>query len=132
MWFTKKRPPPIRSLVCEGSVLHGELRFVDGLRIDGEVHGDVLAVAGGHSLLVISEKARVHGKVKAEHVIIGGEVVGPIHCDELLELQPHARVLGDVRYGTLEMHPGASINGELRSIKTNERPALKLAASNDQ
>ncbi len=97
MWFTRKRQPPIRSLVCEGSVLRGELRFVDGLRIDGEVHGDVLAVGGGSTLLVISEKARVHGRVKAGHVIINGEVLGPIHCDDLLELQPKARVVGDVR-----------------------------------
>jgi len=132
MWFKRKRPPPIRSLVCEGSVVHGELRFVDGLRIDGEVQGDVLAVPGSHSLLVISEKARVHGKVIAEHVIISGEVHGPIHCDGLLELHPKARIVGNVCYGTLEMHHGASINGELRSPKAAERPALKLAASNDK
>jgi cytoskeletal protein CcmA (bactofilin family) len=131
MWFKRKRQPPIRSLVCEGTVVQGSLRFVDGLRIDGEVHGDVLATPGGHTLLVISEKARVHGKVKAEHVIISGEVVGPIHCDELLELQPKARVVGDVRYGTLEMHHGASINGDLRSLKSTDRPTLTLAASND-
>lgn len=131
MWFTRKRQPPIRSLVCDGTVVQGSLRFVDGLRIDGEVHGDVLATPGGHTLLVISEKARVHGKVKAEHVIISGEVVGPIHCDELLELQPKARVVGDVRYGTLEMHHGASINGDLRSLKSTDRPTLTLAASND-
>jgi cytoskeletal protein CcmA (bactofilin family) len=131
MWFKRKRQPPIRSLVCEGTVVQGSLRFVDGLRIDGEVHGDVLATPGGHTLLVISEKARVHGKVKAEHVIISGEVVGPIHCDDLLELQPKARVVGDVRYGTLEMHHGASINGDLRSLKSTDRPTLTLAASND-
>ena len=84
-----------------------------------------------HSLLVISEKARVHGKVKAGHVIINGEVLGPIQCDELLELQPKARVVGDVRYGSLEMHQGATIDGELRSLKADESPTLKLAASND-
>jgi cytoskeletal protein CcmA (bactofilin family) len=131
MWFKRRRQPPIRSLVCEGSVVRGELRFVDGLRIDGEVHGDVLATSGTNSLLVISENARVHGKVKAGHVIISGEVFGPIHCDELLELQPKARVVGNVRYGTLEMHHGASIDGELRSLKSTERPTLTLAASND-
>jgi hypothetical protein len=66
------------------------------------VHGDVLATTDGRSLLVISEKARVHGKVKAGHVIINGEVQGPVHSDELLELQPKARVTGDVRYERLK------------------------------
>ncbi len=132
MWFKRKRPPPIRSLVCDGTVVKGELRFVDGLRIDGVVHGDVLAVPGGDSLLVVSEKARVHGKVMAAHVIINGEVHGPVQCDGLLELHPKARIVGNVGYGTLEMHHGASIDGELRSLKSAERPALKLAASNEK
>jgi cytoskeletal protein CcmA (bactofilin family) len=130
-WLFKKKPPPIRSLVGEGMVVRGNLDFVDGLRVDGEVHGDVIAEAGSRSLLVISEKAKVHGKVKAVHVIINGEVFGPVHCDELLELQPKARVTGDLRYELLEMHPGAQVDGELKPLKTAERPALKLAASND-
>jgi cytoskeletal protein CcmA (bactofilin family) len=131
MGFGRKSQPPIRSLVGEGTRLSGELRFRDGLRIDGEVDGDVLADADSRSLLVISEKARVRGKVMAAHVIINGEVMGPVESHELLELQPKARIIGDVRYELLEMHPGAMIDGELRPIKAAERPALKLAASND-
>lgn len=128
--FSRKKPPPIRSLIGEGTVVHGEVRFVEGLRIDGEVHGDVVATEG-RSILVISENARVHGKVLASHVIINGEVKGPVQSDELLELQPKARVLGDVRYDILEMHPGAQIDGEVKPLKGAEKPALKLAASND-
>jgi cytoskeletal protein CcmA (bactofilin family) len=48
----------------------------------------------------------------------------------LLELQPKARVWGDVRYEALEMHQGATIDGELRPLKADEKPAIKLAASN--
>ena len=131
MWFGKKAQPPIRSLVGEGMVVTGELRFTEGLRIDGEVHGDVIASGEARSILVISERARVHGKVKASHVIINGEIFGPVLSDELLELQPKARIVGDVRYEVLEMHPGALIDGELKPLKSAEKPALKLAASND-
>lgn len=130
MFFTRKAQAPIRSLIGEGTVLKGELHFQDGLRIDGEVHGDVLAQPGAESLVVISENARVHGKVNAAHVIINGEVRGPVVCTTLLELQPKAVVVGDVRYEVLEMHPGASVDGELKPLKSPERPALKLAASN--
>jgi cytoskeletal protein CcmA (bactofilin family) len=127
---SKKKQPPIRTLIGEGTVIQGELRFTEGLRIDGEVHGDVLATGEGHSILVISEKARVLGKVRAAHVIVNGCVTGPIQSDELLELQPNARIVGDVRYEVLEMHQGATIDGELRPLKAEEKPALKLAASN--
>jgi cytoskeletal protein CcmA (bactofilin family) len=129
MWFGKRKQPPIRSLIGEGTVVHGELRFSDGLRIDGEVHGDVVAMGDAPNMVVISEKARVLGKVKAGHVIINGEVNGPVQSDELLELQPKARIIGDVRYETLEMHPGATIDGQVRSLKADEKPALKLAAT---
>ncbi len=129
MWFRSRKPAPIRSLVGEGTVLRGGLTFVDGLRIDGEVHGDVTA-AGAGSLLVVGEKARICGKVKAGHVIINGAVSGPVQADELLELQPKARVVGEVSYTLLEMHQGATVDGELRPLKSEDRPPLKLAASN--
>lgn len=130
-WLGKKRPPPIRSLVGDGMVVNGSLRFREGLRIDGQVMGDVIADGEGRSILVISDNARVHGRVSASHVIISGEVRGPVHSTEMLELQPKARVTGDVRYELLEMHPGALVDGELKPLKSAEKPALKLAASND-
>jgi cytoskeletal protein CcmA (bactofilin family) len=75
-WLGKKKPPPIRSLISEGTVVKGDISFAEGLRIDGEVHGSVSAAGDGDNMLVISEKARVHGKVVAGHVIINGEVRG--------------------------------------------------------
>lgn len=127
-----KKQPPIRSLVGEGMVVSGHLKFTEGLRVDGEVNGDVLASDdGAASIVVISENARVHGKVKASHVIINGEVHGPVHCTELLELQPKARVMGDIKYEMLEMHAGAQVGGELTPLRNAEKPALKLAASNE-
>lgn len=131
--FAKKKQPPIRTLIGEGTVIRGELQFSDGLRIDGEVQGDVIAGAVDTSILVISEKAKVVGKVKAGHVIINGHVTGPVQADVLLELQPKAVIVGDVKYEALEMHQGATIEGELRPLKAEEKPALiKLAASNAQ
>ena len=108
-----------------------ESHFADGLRVDGELLGDVIADGNARSMLVISEKARVHRKVKADHVIINGEVRGPAHCDELLELQPKARIVGDIRYEMLKMHQGALVDGEPKPLKSTEKPSLKLAASND-
>ena len=127
----KKKPPPIRSLIGEGMTVKGTVFFAEGMRIDGRVEGDVIATGETHSILVISEKARIMGKVMAAHVIINGEVEGPIVCQEMLELQPKARITGDIRYDVLEMHPGALVDGELRSLKSADKPQLKLAASND-
>lgn len=129
--FGQKKPPQIRTLIGEGTVITGELRFSDGLRIDGEVVGDVVAEGERRSVVVISEKARITGKVKAGHVIVNGQIHGPVLAEDLLELQPKAVIVGDVSYEVLEMHQGATIRGELRPLKAEEdKPALKLAASN--
>jgi cytoskeletal protein CcmA (bactofilin family) len=131
MLFGKKAQPPIRTLIGEGTVLQGEVRFTEGLRVDGEVRGDVIAEESVPSVVVISENAKVHGRVKAAHVIINGEVHSPVESYTLLELQPRARVVGDIRYESLEMHQGAQVDGELRPLKAADRPSLVLAASND-
>jgi cytoskeletal protein CcmA (bactofilin family) len=129
--FGWKKTPMIRTLVGEGTVITGEVRFADGLRIDGEVIGNITSTGDNRSLLVISDKAKVTGKVRAGHVIINGMVSGPVIAEDLLELQPKARIVGDVRYEALEMHQGATIDGELHPLKSDEKPAaLKLASNN--
>ena len=127
--FNRKKPPPIRTLISEGTVIQGELRFSEGLRIDGEVRGDVIDSGSERSILVISEKAQVIGKVKAGHVIVNGAIKGPVVAEELLELQPKANIVGDVKYEAIEMHQGATIQGMLHPLKAEDKPALKLATA---
>lgn len=128
--FGKKKQPPIKSLIAQGTVITGDIEFIDGLRIDGEVKGNLRAVEGHASLLVVSETAVVCGEVRADHVILNGTVRGPVHARDLLELQPKARVEGDVNYKALEMHQGALITGQLRHLADTpvaEKPTLVLA-----
>lgn len=128
--FNTKKQPPLKSLIAQGTRIDGNLVFVDGLRVDGEVNGDVRANEDNPSILVISETARINGSLQADHIIINGSVTGPIHAFELVELQPKARIQGDVTYKGLEMHQGATISGQLRPILEGEaKPTLKLAAS---
>jgi cytoskeletal protein CcmA (bactofilin family) len=130
--FGKKKQPPIRSLVAPGSEIRGNMTFTDGLRVDGSVVGDLRANEDKTSILVISESAHVTGEIHADHVIINGFVQGPVYANELLELQPKARIEGDVHYKALEMHQGATISGQLHPMLGlgDEKPTLKLAANN--
>jgi cytoskeletal protein CcmA (bactofilin family) len=129
--LTRKKQPPIKSLIAEGSKIEGHVHFEDGMRVDGSVIGNVLAVATKSSILVISELARVEGEIQADHIVINGFVKGPIHARDMLELQPKARIEGDVHYASLEMHQGALITGMLCPLLAGEeKPVLKLATKN--
>ena len=121
---------PIESLIGSGTVVEGNIRFKGGLRIDGEVLGSVSAADGGGGALVVSELGRVRVPVHANHLVVNGAIEGPVQADEVLELQPKAKILGNVRYRSLEMHPGAIIEGALAPLD-NDRPALKLAVNKD-
>ena len=130
--FNKNKQPPIKSLIADGTQIHGDLTFTEGLRVDGAIVGNVVASEGGTSILVISDSAHITGAVVADHIIINGTVLGPICAHRMLELQPKARIEGDVEYAALEMHQGALITGQLRpTLAGEDKPTLKLAANNE-
>jgi cytoskeletal protein CcmA (bactofilin family) len=126
----------IESLIGTTTVIEGDVMFTGGLRIDGKVKGNVAATTGNpeaNSTLVVSESAHIEGEIRAAHVVINGAVDGPIYVTEFLELQPKARVRGDVHYKTLEIHLGATIDGKLEHTGGDagaQRSNLKLAANN--
>lgn len=129
MFERKKHSPPqkrIDSLIGAGTVVHGDINFTGGLRIDGEVHGNVVSANGEPSTLVISEQARVEGEIGVSHVVINGTVNGPVAANDYLELQPKSKVVGDVTYKTLEMHVGAVIQGRLNHAEPGSASVVEL------
>jgi cytoskeletal protein CcmA (bactofilin family) len=125
----RKTKGTIDSLIGISTNIQGDVHFQGGLRIDGHVKGNVIADGDEPSMLVISEHAKVEGEVRVAHLVVNGEIVGPVHSSELLELQPRARITGDVFYKALEMHGGALVSGKLTHDQVGE-PVLKLALSN--
>lgn len=131
--FGKKRngDTHIASLVGAGSTFVGDLTFAGGLRIDGVVQGSVRCVGGeGSGMLVISEKGAVEGEVRAAHLVVAGRITGPVYTTEVIELQPTAKVIGDVRYRALEIHHGAVVEGKLvheSGAQDTTKGNLKLA-----
>ena len=118
-------PDRIDTLISAGTRIGGNVAFSGGLRIDGEVTGDVMARPGNPSVLVIGREGRVRGDLRAARVLVNGVVTGSICATELLELQPCARVAGELRYAALEIHRGAVIEAGLQ----HEAPARAAAAA---
>ena len=127
--FGRETKSTIDSLIGISTSIEGDVHFKGGLRIDGHVKGNVIADAAQSSVLVISEHAKVEGEVKVAHLVVNGEIIGPVYSSELLELQPKARITGDVHYKALEMHGGALVSGNLAHEQPGES-VLKLASSN--
>jgi cytoskeletal protein CcmA (bactofilin family) len=120
----------IDSLIGAGTRIEGTISFTGGLRVDGEITGNVTALADQPSTLVVSEAARIEGEIRVSHLVVNGAITGPVYTTEFLELQSGSRVLGDVHYNTLEMHLGAIVEGRLVHRSSEAKPVeLKIAAS---
>jgi len=133
--FGKKPSKPqnrIDSLIGAGTVLTGDVTFSGGLRVDGEIHGNVRSSGDQPTTLVISEQARIEGEISVSHLVINGTVIGPVQASDFLELQSRARVTGDVAYNAIEIHLGAVVQGRLvhQAAPSSKSVELKLAASN--
>jgi len=121
--FGRNAKSEIDSLIGISARIEGDLVFTGGLRIDGEVHGNVIAGDAGESILIVSEHARIEGEVRCANLVVNGYIAGTVRSTELLELQPKGRIHGDVHYRLLEMHGGALVTGKL----THEATATPAA-----
>lgn len=131
--FGKSSKPnsKIDSLIGAGTTIEGNVVFTGGLRIDGEVRGNVCASENAQGTLVVSEQACIDGEVNVSHLVVNGTVNGPIRSNGFLELQPRARVTGDIEYNSIEIHLGAIVEGRLvhQGVVGGKAVELKLAAS---
>jgi len=127
--FERRKPSPqkrIDSLIGAGTVVRGDVVFTGGLRIDGHVEGNVTTADAQAGTLVVSEQARVDGRIAVSHVVVNGTVNGPIAARDYLELQGKARVNGDVTYRMLEMQVGAVAQGRLNHAEPGTAAVVEL------
>lgn len=122
--FKKKHSKPqnrIDTLIGAGTIINGDVHFCGGMRIDGQIDGDVIAEAGKPSTLVLSEKGSVNGSVSVTHLVVNGAIHGEVTASDYLELHAKASVKGDVHYKILEVQVGAVLNGRLIHIDAAEQ-----------
>ncbi|MFN3398031.1 MAG: polymer-forming cytoskeletal protein [Sulfurimicrobium sp.] len=132
--FGKRAQKPrnrIDSLIGSGTRIEGNISFSGGLRVDGEIKGNVRAEGGQPGTLVLSEQARIEGVIEVAHLVLNGTVVGPVYVSEYAELQPKSRVTGDIFYKMLEMHVGAIVEGKLVHQEQLALPSPDSATARD-
>lgn len=129
---SKRQQTRIECLIGGTTFIEGSVAFSRGLRVDGRVKGNIVHSGDDPSTLVLSESGRIEGEVHVSHAIINGTVVGPVHGSQYVELQPKARVTGDVYYRAVEIHPGAVVQGRLvhqdDAQESNVIPLMQSAA----
>ena len=95
------------SLIAPDIAIEGKIEGSGHVRIAGRFKGDV-NVRGD---LTIEAGAKVNGSVRAEKVVVAGELVGNIESATRVELLSGGAVTGDVKAGSLTVAAGARMRG---------------------
>jgi len=105
------------AFLYKGSRVTGQLTFHGPAKIDGSVEGEILC----HGVLTIGEEAEVRARVFGDAVIIRGKVEGDVAAKERVELEPPARLLGNIDAPRLTVTEGAVFDGRCSMRGSRER-----------
>jgi len=106
----------LSSLIAAGVEIAGDVIVTDGVRIDGQVVGNVLSKPDTRGLLVLSEQGCIEGNVRVHDAVINGTIRGDLEVENFIELQASARITGAIKYRTLQMTCGARVEGTMACI----------------
>lgn len=124
------KAPKVSTVIGKETRIVGDLEFLGGLHLDGQIEGNVSGGSAGVSSITISEQGLIKGDVRVDVLVLNGTVLGDVFASERVELAPRARVTGTVYYRLLEMAMGAEVNGQLVHSEEQERrqPEAEAAA----
>jgi cytoskeletal protein CcmA (bactofilin family) len=108
------------TLIGRQTHITGDISFTGGIRIDGQVEGNITTQTDDDSLLTLSEHGKVEGELRIPNLIINGQIDGNVYASKHVELAPNAKINGNVYYRVIEMAMGAEVNGLLIKVKDDE------------
>lgn len=97
------------SLIAADVDIEGKIEGAGHVRIAGNFKGDI-NVQGN---LTIEVGAKVTGQVRANQVVVAGELHGNIESATQVELLQSGAIVGDVKVGSLTVANGARMKGSV-------------------
>ncbi|MEI8384992.1 MAG: polymer-forming cytoskeletal protein [Nitrosomonadaceae bacterium] len=79
----------INSIIGVGTYIVGNISFTGSMRIDGHVCGDVTEAGKKPSTLILSDHARVEGRIKVSNAVINGAIVSATNIGGRSHKEPY-------------------------------------------
>src|SRR5918995_1498989 len=108
---------PEMTVVGRGTQLEGTLLSAESIRIDGDAKGTIAARGD----VILSSHSHVEADIRAENVVMGGELRGNIRARTRTELAAGGRLVGKIRSKLLVVREGAQFSGQ-SSVDVDDAP----------
>lgn len=102
--------PVLAAVLGPGTRYEGDMVFEGRVRIDGHYVGR----AYSEDWLELGAAGLIEGSADVANAIIAGKVEGDLRVRERLIIDSTARIRGRIDAGTLDVRPGATIDGPVR------------------
>jgi|SRR5436309_9875641 len=102
-------PKGSESILAAGLTIEGKIEGNGNVRVAGRFKGNV-NVKGE---LTIEPGATIDGEVKADTVLVGGEVRGHIVAGSRVEFKESGTLIGDLKAGSLTVAAGSKMRGKV-------------------
>ncbi len=109
------------------TVIASSVHFEGTLQGSGEilVHGKLTGTIDGSSTIHVAARGSVNAAVHGRSVVVAGTVKGDITADERIELEPSAKVDGDITAPRILIKDGATFRGQVNMQAPPDRPKGK-------
>ena len=125
MIFGKKDNLRVETVLNDGVEVDGDIRVREGIYINTRIKGNITSMPNMEVMAVISVNASITGNVHIPKIYVHGTIKGDVHASNYIELSASSCVLGDIYYRSIKIREGATINGQLYHIETQERGILE-------
>jgi cytoskeletal protein CcmA (bactofilin family) len=106
--FAMKDSGAIQTFLGPETTLEGKLAFEGTVRLDGHFTGTIESREG---VVVIGDQAVIRADILVHTATVSGEVSGNIRAADRIELQPPARVTGDLKAPVIVIESGVVFRG---------------------
>lgn len=106
---TDQRLDNLAPLIAPGLVIEGKIEGIGHVRIAGRFKGKV-SIKGD---LTIEPGAHISGEVRAENVVLKGNVEGNIHATSRVQLLEAGVLIGDLKAASLTVAAGSRMRGKV-------------------
>jgi len=108
---------PSHNIIAGGTLIKGEITTEGDFRIDGTIDGTITS----KGKIIIGDKGKFIGKIKAANVDIMGVVKGEIFVDNTLSLKSTGKIEGDIQTNILIIEQNAEFNGSCSMSKEPQK-----------
>lgn len=114
-----------RTVIARPSKFEGRITGSGEIVVNGLVNGTIEA----SGTVRVADQGRVEATLHGRTVIIAGTVIGDITADERIELEPSARVDGNITAPRILIQDGASFRGQVNMKEPAKRPDVRTSSA---